>query len=74
MKHVTIQGCREEDQVAIEVRDMDTNGVGGYVLPVRALWGWLDQCRPCEVLFRDRRYTLNALQAIRPERAAVVYS
>lgn len=74
MKYVTIQGCRQEDQVAVEVRDMDTNGVGGYVVSVSDLWGWLDQCRPCVVQFRERRYTLHALRAAaRYQRAAVMY-
>ena len=34
MKHVTIQGCREEDQVAIEVRDMTPTA-------------WAAMCCPC---------------------------
>jgi hypothetical protein len=75
MNYVTVKGYNKDDAVEIEVRNTDTNGVGGYLVPVCDLWGWLQKCRPCVVQRSDRQYVLPVQAAAgRPERAASVYA
>ncbi len=75
MNYVTVKGYHKDNAVEVEIRNTDTNGVGGYVVPVCDLWRWLWQCRPCVVQRSNRQYVLPVQAASgRTEKAASVYA
>jgi hypothetical protein len=73
MKYVTIKRGCQDGEVALEVEDMDTYGIGGYTVPADNLWGWLQACRPCVVQLRGRQYTLQDTGARARQPVAVMY-
>ena len=75
MNHIIVKEYYPDGTVQVEIRNVDTNGVGGYRMPVCDLWQWLWQCRPCIVQRCDRQYMLHTQdETSRYEQAAVVYA
>jgi hypothetical protein len=67
MNYVTIKDHRTDGLVAIETYDTDADAVGGFVVCVPDLWGWIWERRPCRVSLRGRDYWLQkAARAAHP--------